>query len=60
MWRNENGSRYNSSKLRHANDLTDAEWALVGPLILPANRGGNKHTVHLQMDTRAAEEVSSA
>ena len=25
--------------------MTDEEWALIGPLIPPAKRGGNKRTV---------------
>jgi len=33
------------SKLRYPSDVTDEEWALIGPLIPPAKRGGNKRTV---------------
>src|SRR3954469_9372364 len=42
MWTSENRGRYDRSKLRYPNDLTDAEWALVAPLIPAAKRGGNK------------------
>jgi transposase len=45
MWTTENRSRYDRSKLRYPSDLTDDEWALIGPLIPPAKRGGNKRTV---------------
>ena len=45
MWTNENRGRYDRSKLRYPSDLTDDEWALIGPLIPPAKRGGNKRTV---------------
>jgi transposase len=45
MWTTENRGRYDRGKLRYPSDLTDAEWALVGPLIPPAKRGGNKRTV---------------
>lgn len=45
MWTNENRGRYDRSKLRYPSDLTDEEWALIGPLIPPAKRGGNKRTV---------------
>jgi Putative transposase of IS4/5 family (DUF4096) len=45
MWTNENRGRYDRGKLRYPSDLTDAEWAFVGPLIPPAKRGGNKRTV---------------
>jgi len=45
MWTSDNRARYDRSKLRYPSDLTDAEWALIGPLIPPAKRGGNKRTV---------------
>jgi len=45
MWTNENRARYDRSKLRYPSDLTDDEWAMIGPLIPPAKRGGNKRTV---------------
>ena len=46
MWTNENRARYDHSKLRYPSDLTDDEWAIIGPLIPPAKRGGNKRTVN--------------
>ena len=46
MWTNENRGRYDRSKLRYPSDLTDEEWALIGPLIPPAKGGGNKRTVN--------------
>ncbi len=45
MWTDENRGRYDRSKLRYPSDLTDEEWALIGPQIPPAKRGGNKRTV---------------
>jgi len=45
MWTNENRDRYDRGKLRYPSDLTDEEWTLIGPLIPPAKRGGNKRTV---------------
>ena len=45
MWTNENHDGYDRRYLRYPSDLTDAEWALVVPLIPPAKRGGNKRTV---------------
>jgi transposase len=48
MWTLENRGRYDRSKLRYPSDLTDEEWALVGPLIPPAKRGGNKRTVDVR------------
>ena len=46
MWTNDNRARYDRSKLRYPSDLTDEEWAVIGPLIPPAKRGGNKRTVN--------------
>ncbi|QGM97717.1 IS5 family transposase [Methylocystis parvus OBBP] len=48
MWTNENRARYDRSKLRYPSDVTDAEWALVGPLIPPGKRGGGKRTVEMR------------
>jgi len=45
MWTDENRGRYDRSKWPYPSDLTDGEWALIGPLIPPAKRGGNKRTV---------------
>ena len=44
MWTPENRPKYDRSKLRYPSDLTDEEWAVIGPLIPPAKRGGNKRT----------------
>ena len=46
MWTMENRGRYDRSKLRYPSDLSDEEWALTGPLIPPAKRGGNRRTVN--------------
>ena len=48
MWTNENRGRYDRSKLRYPSDLTDEEWALTGPLVPPAKRGGNRRTVNVR------------
>jgi transposase len=48
MWTLENRGRYDRSKLRYPSDLTEAEWALVAPLIPPGKRGGNKRTVDVR------------
>jgi transposase len=36
------------SGLRYPSDLTDAEWALIEPLIPPARRGGRPRTVDMR------------
>ena len=48
MWTDENRGRYDRSQLRYPSDLTDEEWALIGPSIPPAKRGGNKRTVDVR------------
>ena len=48
MWTAENRGRYDRSSLRYPSDLTDAEWALIAPLIPPAKRGGDKRTVDVR------------
>jgi transposase len=37
MWTPEHRRAANRSGLRYPSDLTDAEWAIVEPLIPPAN-----------------------
>ena len=41
VWTTENRGRYKRSQLRYPSDLSDAEWALIKPLIPPAKRGGD-------------------
>jgi transposase len=48
MWTSANRGLYDRSHLRYPTDLTDAEWALVAPLIPPARRGGGKRTVDMR------------
>jgi transposase len=43
-----NRARYDRSGLRYPSDLTDEEWAIIGPLIPPAKRGGNKRKVDVR------------
>ena len=48
MWTAESRQRYRRDGLRYPSDLTDAEWALVGPLIPPGKRGGRRRSVNLR------------
>jgi len=48
MWTTENRARYDRGHLRYESDLTDEEWAEIGPQIPPAKRGGNKRTVNVR------------
>jgi transposase len=45
MWTAEQRQAHGRAGLRYPSDLTDAEWALVEPVIPPAKRGGRKRTV---------------
>jgi transposase len=48
MWTAEQRQAHGRAGLRYPSDLTDEEWALVEPLILPARRGGRKRTVDVR------------
>ncbi len=48
MWTKANRGKYNRDGLRYPSDLTDAEWALVEPLIPAAKRGGRRREVDVR------------
>jgi transposase len=48
MWRAEHRRAADRRGLRYPSDLSDAEWALVAPLIPPAKRGGRPREVSLR------------
>ncbi len=48
MWKPEHRAAADRRGLRYESDLTDAEWALVAPLIRPAKRGGRPRTVDVR------------
>jgi len=48
MWKPEHRATADRRGLRYPSDLTDAEWALVAPLIRPAKRGGRPRTVNVR------------
>src|SRR3954468_24668550 len=48
MWKPEHRATADRRGLRYESDLTDAEWALVAPLIRPAKRGGRPRTVDIR------------
>ena len=48
VWTSENRGSYDRSKLRYPSDLTNDEWACIGPLIPPAKRGGRKRSVDIR------------
>ena len=48
MWTRENRGLYERKGLRYPSDLSDAEWALIAPLIPPAKRGGRRREVDVR------------
>ena len=48
MWKPEHRLAAKREGLRYPSDMTDAEWALVHPLIRPAKRGGRKRSVDVR------------
>jgi len=48
MWTPEHRRTHERKALRYPSDLTDAEWALVAPLIPPARRGGRPRDVDVR------------
>jgi transposase len=48
MWKPEHRQAADRRGLRYPSDLNDAEWALVGPLIPPAKRGGRPRDVNVR------------
>jgi transposase len=48
MWTAEQRRAADRRGLRYPSDMTDAEWALVAPLIPPAKRGGRPRTVNVR------------
>ena len=48
MWTPDHRRAADRRGLRYPSDLTDAEWALVAPLIRPAKRGGRPRSVDVR------------
>ena len=53
MWTEETRAWYDRSGLRYPSDLTDAEWALIEPMLPPAKRGGRRRSVDLRAVVQA-------
>ena len=48
MWKPEHRRTADHRGLRYPSDLTDAEWALVEPMIPPAKRGGRRREINVR------------
>ena len=48
MWKPEHRAAADRRGLRYLSNLTDAEWALVEPLIPPAKHGGRHREVNVR------------
>ena len=48
MWTEDNRKRYDRKGLRYPSDMTDAEWALIEPLIPPEKRHGRHREVNVR------------
>jgi transposase len=48
MWKSEHRRAAERNGLRYPSDLTDAEWAIAGPMIPPARHGGRKRSVNVR------------
>ena len=48
MWTDSARRQYQRSGPRYASDLTDAEFALIAPMLPPAKRGGRRRTTALR------------
>ena len=48
MWKPEHCVAADLSGLRYPSDLTDAEWAIAGPMIPPARSGGRPRDVNVR------------
>ena len=53
MWTSENRARYDRDELRYPSDVTDAEWALIEPLIPAAKRGGRRRKTDVRQTFNA-------
>ena len=53
MWTSENRARYDRDELRYPSDVTDAEWALIEPLIPAAKRGGRRRKTDMRQTFNA-------
>ena len=48
MWKPEHRLAADCRGLRYPSDLTDAEWAIVAPMIPPGRHGGRRRSVNVR------------
>ena len=57
MWTPEHRRAADRNGLRYPSDLTDAEWAIVEPMIPPAKSGGRRRSRRLEECPRCLTSV---
>ena len=60
MWKPEHRRAAERNDLRYPSDLTDAEWALVEPMIPPGRHGGRKRSVNVREVLERAAFIEQA
>jgi transposase len=60
MWTYENRCIYEGKGTRYTSDLSDAEWALIAPLIPPAKRGERRRELYVREVTNGVLHVLEA
>ena len=59
-WTDITREQHKRAGLRYPSDLTDAEWALIAPLLPPARRGGRPRTTDLREVVNAILYLASS
>jgi len=59
-WTDTARDQHNRDYLRYPSDLTDREWALIGPMLPAAKRGGRPRTTNLRDVIDAIQFVASS
>jgi transposase len=58
MWTDEARALHEPREERYPSDLTDAEWAIIGPMIPPAKRGGRPRNTDMREVMNAVRYVA--
>lgn len=58
MWTEEARGLHEAREGRYPSDLTDAEWAIIGPMIPPAKSGGRPRDTDMREVMNAVRYVA--